>query len=484
VFTVLRRITPLLLAAAVLPLPLAAQHITLKTVPIPAGQQFELLPSRLMGMGSVHVAVDDPLLDPFSNPARGARLDEFRVLALPTFYSETNGQVGGRSLPLAVLVPGNRLFGAFAFALQQVDGPRPMGWMPGGTSVIQDNASTNVYVLGSLGARFNDGRTALGVSLFHADLGGVDAVNLLYGRSFAIEQDGTMTEVRAGLTHELGQERRLDAVISRNHLDMTHDVWYMDWRWLPTGNVETSTWNELNEDRTTTWGAHLRYTQPLGQQGARVGAILTGNTKAHPKIPNYNIVNIPRDPGNSAAFNIGVGLSSADGPAQFGMELVFEPARSHTWAYADSATATPTGVIPAGGKTVDNQFRFANWNVGVGVEREADRFGFQLGLRLRQIRYSLDQENFLTETRRRTKESWMEWTPAWSGVVKFAEFDLRYSGRFTARGWQGFAGPVFFGTRDLASSGTDFIIGPTQPVNMPAFRVTTHRLMLSMPFAL
>jgi hypothetical protein len=475
----------LLAAAAALPAPLAAQHITLKTVPIPAGEQFELLPSRLLGMGSVHVAVDDPLLDPFSNPARGARLEQLRVAALPTFYGEASNQVGGRSLPLAVLVPGERLFGVFAFALQQVDGPRTFGWFPGiDRNIIRDNSSSNVYILGSAGTRLNGGRTAVGASVYHADLGAVDAVNLLYGRSFAIEQDGAMTELRLGLTHDFGTARVLDAVISTNRLDMTHDVWYADWTWSPEWQSSVRTWNELNEDHTITWGAHLRYTQPVGTEGVRIGAILTGNTKAHPKIPNYNIVNIPRDPGNSAAFNIGLGLSSADGPASFGVELVFEPARSHTWAYADSVIATPTGSIPAGGVTVDNQFRFANWNVGVGVEREAQRLGFQLGLRLRQIRYSLDQQNFLTETRRKTRESWMEWTPTWSGVVKFAEFDLRYSGRFTARGWPDIGGPVIFMDRGTALSGTDFIIGPTAPVDLPEFRVTTHRIMLSIPFSL
>jgi hypothetical protein len=478
----------LVVVALALPQSGAAQHINLKTLPIPAGEQFELLPARNLGMASVRIAVDDPLADPFSNPARGALVQRLQVLALPTFYGEASNQVGGRSLPIAVLVPGQRVYGAFAFALQQVDGPRRFVWWPGlpptnDGRVIQDNSSSNVYVLGSLGTRLNRDRTALGASVYHADLGSVDAVNLLYGRSFAIEQHGGLTELRAGLTHDLEEGRRVDVVIANARLDMTHNVWYADWTWNQNAPPDVRTWNELNEDRTITWGAHVRYTQPLGDDGARIGAILTGNTKAHPKIPNYNVVNIPRDPGNSAAFNVGVGLSNTEGPATFGAELVFEPGRSHTWAFADTVIATPGGTLQPGDKTVDNQFRFANWNMAVGVDRQGGVFGFQLGLRLRQIRYSLDQHNYLTDNRRKTRESWMEWTPAWSGALGFPEFELRYSGRFTARGWPGvnFIGPVV--ALDSASpGGIDFLVGPTEPVNMPDFRVTVHRLMIAVPF--
>jgi hypothetical protein len=106
-----------------------------------------------------------------------------------------------------------------------------------------------------------------------------------------------------------------------------------------------------------------------------------------------------------------------------------------------------------------------------------------VGLRLRQIRYRLEQENFLTDTRRRTREDWMEWSPSWSYVVKFPEFEARYTGRFTARGWPESPDGFFVARAEAdAPGGTDFIIGPTEAVTMPDFRVTTHRLMISIPF--
>jgi hypothetical protein len=291
---------------------------------------------------------------------------------------------------------------------------------------------------------------------------------------------------RFGLSLELGRARRIVAVILRSKVDMTLDVLYQEWTWVDPQPVVRS-WNELNEDRTITWGAHLRYTQPLGTQGANIGFVATGSTKSHPKIPNYNVVNIPRDPGNSTAFNFGVGLSKVTERTSYAMELIFEPGRSHTWAYADTAVTTPAGVIQPGEKTVHNQFRYGNWNLAAGVQHETDRAGFQLGIRVHQTRFSLEQHNFLADTVRDTDERWIEWSPSWGGVLKFGDFDLRYTGRFTAKGspndiFRG-GGEVLM-MADAPALGVDFVVGPTGPVSLPEFRVTMHRLMVSVPFGI
>jgi hypothetical protein len=477
----------LLLATLLLPPAAAAQHIIIKTVPIPTGEQFNIFPAHNMGMGSVRVALEDTLLDPFSNPALAAHVTRLQIHALPTVYGEANRWVGGRTLPVALLVPGRRIFGGGAFAMQQIsDRATSPWWFAGGpASDFHDNSSSNLYVHGMLGARVNGGRSAVGISAYHADLGAVDGLALLYGNSIAIEQSGSLLELRAGATHDFGDDRRLDAVVLSSRLDMTHNVFYAEWTFDPiTGSGGRIDWTELNEDRTRTWGAQLRYTQPL-ETGTRIGFVAAANTKAHPKIPNYNLVNIPRDPGNSTMFNAGVGLSNAMGPARFGVDLVYEPGRSHTWAYADTVIATPTGTLDAGDKTIDNQFRFNNWALAMGLEREGDRYGFQLGLRLRQIRYTLDQQNFLTELRRNTRESWLEWSPSWSGVVKFPELELRYTGRFTAKGWPepGWFGGGVIVSPDGGPGGVDFVVGATGPVWLPEYRVTTHRLTVSVPLS-
>ena len=52
----------------------AAQFVSLKTVPIATEDQFLIFPSQNLGMAGVSIALDDPLLDPFVNPAKGSRL--------------------------------------------------------------------------------------------------------------------------------------------------------------------------------------------------------------------------------------------------------------------------------------------------------------------------------------------------------------------------------------------------------------------------
>jgi hypothetical protein len=34
----------------------------------------------------------------------------------------------------------------------------------------------------------------------------------------------------------------------------------------------------------------------------------------------------------------------------------------------------------------------------------------------------------------------------------------------------------------VPDAGVDFVVGPTGPVNIPAYRVTLHRFMVSVPF--
>src|SRR5687767_1931626 len=53
---------------------LPAQTITPRTVPVQMGQQFDIFPSDRAAMGRISIAIDDPLLDPFVNPAKAMRL--------------------------------------------------------------------------------------------------------------------------------------------------------------------------------------------------------------------------------------------------------------------------------------------------------------------------------------------------------------------------------------------------------------------------
>ena len=60
------------------------------------------------------------------------------------------------------------------------------------------------------------------------------------------------------------------------------------------------------------------------------------NRKDHPKIPNYELQNIPRDPGETWGFELGTGLSKDSGQIEVGLDVVLEPIWSRTWSELDS----------------------------------------------------------------------------------------------------------------------------------------------------
>lgn len=475
--------------------PLAAQSISLKTVPIATGEQYLIFPSRAMGMGGLSIAYDDPLQDAFANPARGVRLRGTWLMASPTTYDDGDARtVSGHTLPLAVTFGGERWFGTAAVALQELATPdrQVFWWMPvlDDGSLLRDDAATNAYVSASLGTSFDGGRTAVGVSAFKADLDAIDGVGQLYANSVNLSQSGSVTDLRLGLLRELGGERRVEGMVGKSDVDMTHDVVYLDW--LPWDSTQPNRPNvrartEVNRDRTTTWSASLRYTAPTADPDVRWGLLLIGNTKAHPKIPNYDLVNIPRDPGNSTIFGMGAGVTSRQGRTLIGAELMVQPGRSHTWAYADSVIKTPGGVVlQKGDKTVDNEFEFANGSVALGLEHEWDPGSIQLGIRVIRYGYDLVQQNFLRDTTVVTDESWIEWSPSWGGALKLGRAEVRYTGRWVARGFDPPGGQVWLARAEAdfaVPGGNDFIVAPTDPVNLPDFRVVTHRVTVTVPLS-
>jgi hypothetical protein len=483
----------LLLAAGA---PVAGQSMSLKTVPIATGEQYLVFPSKSLAMGGLSVAYDDPLGEAFGNPAKGVRLRGTRLIAAPTAYNGSGVEVAGQTLPLSLTLGGGRWFGTATVALQQLETPssQQFWWMPVATqSLLEDDAGTNAYLAGSLGTKLDD-RTAVGVSVYQADLDAIDGVGQLYANSMSISQSGSITDFRAGLLRELGGERRLEGMVGRSEVDMTHDVVYVNWLpWDPArpNDPRTTTRLEKNLDHTITWSGSVRYTAPTSDPGVRYGLVLIGNTKSHPKIPNYDLVQIPRDPGNSAIFGLGAGITSQQGGTMIGAELLLQPGNSHTWAFADSVTTTPGGTLQVGDKTVDNEFRFANWTMALGLDHQWRTAGVQLGLRVNRYGYHLDQENYLEDRSVETDEDWIEWSPSFGGNLKLGRAELMYTGRWVAKGfdypnrWFGWGGgrDVINAPGAFESGGNDFLIAPTRPADMPDFRVMTHRFTVVVPLS-
>jgi hypothetical protein len=487
--------------------PARAQLIPIKTIPIAQGDQFQIFPSNNLGMGGVSIALPDSLGDPFANPATTARLRASRFFSAPTVYSVSGGAGGGRSLPFALLVRSANWYGGLALVLQQVDPSRPpqQGGIvsppgvlrpAGGAQIPGPDLRThgNQYAFGMIGRSWPGSNLSIGASALWTGLHALDGVDLLYNGSIRVAQTGHAIDLRMGALKEWPGERgarTLEAVVLHNRFAATHDVLYADQFWDPgLQHFVVQPRTDHNFDHTNTWGAQLEYQIPLATPGWRIGWVATVNRATHPKLPNYDITNvavIPWDPGRSYAYNLGVGLSKVLGPATFGVDAIYEPIRSYTWADAIAPTATLGGdTIAAGGKTVENRFTFSNalFRIGVGrdiaLEGSPKAVGLQLGLMVRSINYRLQQTNHVELTQRSLRTGWLEWSPTWGLTLRFPELELRYRGRVTKGA--GRPGTQFISVvQGFAVSSGDILAVPSGPLSLVDVNTSTHQISLSLP---
>ena len=485
--------------------PVAAQIITIRTVPISQAHQFDILPSLRLGMGGVSIAVDDSLHDPFGNPALGARLTGSQFFGAPGLYSVSSRAGAGRTLPMGALVRSGPWFGGMSLAIQQVDFSEGSGFpipvCPNCRMLQTDVASFpliapthrsngNTYAQGMLGRVLSNG-LSIGGSVAWAGLHGIDGVDLLYAGSAGLKQSGHSLDLRLGALKQWEGNRSLSALVLHHRFATTHDVDYLDSFWDPVlQQFGQRVRSEENLDHTNTWGLHLEYRQPLRAPGWRLGWVATSNLMTHPKLPNYQIQeiqSIPRDPGNSEAFNFGVGISKSADQATLGVDVVYEPIWSYTWADAAGPVGTVSGAtIPTGGKTIENHFRFSNAIIRMGVaqdlpfDRAAKVAGLQLGLVVHSINYTLAQRDNVEARSRSLQQDWIEWTPTWGLSLRFPAWEVRYRGSVT----NGTGRPGVFGGDlrvDVAAPG-NVLVAPIGPVTMSGVRVMTHQVSISFPF--
>lgn len=468
-----------------------AQLVTPKTVPVAQGDQFLIFPSNKLGMGGVSIAVADTLHDGFVNPAKLTRVRTAQFYGAPAFYNVSGNAGGARTLPLGSLGTMGQWSGAFTMALQQLATGNDGFGFP---ERLSDRSSTNEYVSGVVARRLAQSGVSLGASLFWAGLDALDGVSMLYAGSQSIEQFGKLMDLRAGLVKDFAGDRTLELLVLHSRFDMTHDVTWQDFVWDSVNRRSIERQRvEHNQDRTNTWGLHLEYERPLSTNGWRIGWLGTVNRHAHPKIPNYQIQNIPRDPGTTWAYNLGFGLGRHIGPASFGIDFIYEPMHASTWADAARDTAVVGGgVIRQGGKTVENDFNFSNAIIRLGVGREAElgvdekkALGVQFGMTVHAIDYRLKQVNHVQQSRRTQNEDWVEWTPTWGLSLRFPELEIRYSGRYTSG--VGRPGVAFSGwaTPDIAAAGGGrgggIIAAPSGPLTLQDAHVIAHQVSFTLP---
>lgn len=482
-----------------------AQLIQIKTLPIADGDQWRIFPSANSGMADVSIALADSLLDPFVNPAKAARATAAggsSFFGSPVFYSVSQHAGGGRTLPAGVMARSGATFASLLLAVQELDDARqPTQNFPVALRTIEgtpvaapDPSRQNQFAFASVGRSLGRDLSLAG-SLQWSGLHDIDGTDLLYAGSVGVQQHGSDVDARLGLTKDWSAPhgtRTLEAIVLHNRFGMTHDVTWADTYWDPNTRTSTTVARVDHDiDQTRTWGLHLGYTQPLPDSAWRIGTIATTNLMSHPRLPDYQIARvavIPWDPGHSAAYNFGLGVSKVAAGTTFGLDAIYEPIATHTWGEAQEATTTPSGaIIPAGGKTTENHFRFNNavFRGGLGHELAVgphQKLRFQLGVAVRSIDYHLDQTDHVAEVGQRLHEHWTEWTRTWGLGLRFSDMEIRYSGRrLTGTGRPGIApaNNVVFAAADFA--GSNILAAPNGPLTLTDVAVTTHQISVSLP---
>ena len=182
-----------------------------------------------------------------------------------------------------------------------------------------------------------------------------------------------------------------------------------------------------------------------------------------------------------------MGVSRRSELALFGMDVVYQPIWSTTWAEASAPTATSGGgLIPVGGRTIENGFHFSNALLRLGVSREVARsltrtVTLQLGFLVRSVHYNLTQRDFVEGATHQLQESWAEWTPTWGLSLRHPDFDLCYRGS-VSHGTDRLVvtpsnGNVFADARPLGG----FFFPSSIPPTLSGVHVVTHQFSISLP---
>lgn len=472
----------------------AAQLIPIRTVPVASGDQFRLLPSQSMGMGGVRYAVDDSLADAWTDPAKGFRATT-AFIGSPTFYGISEGRGAGRSFPVAGMFSGSEWFGGASLALQEIENTDGAEIFWGGldvccfgccgpTRTLSETFGRNVYASGYFGRRLGEGPWSLGVGLSAASLDAMDGVDLLYAGADRIDQSGSITDVRISAYRDDPRER-LSLLVAHNRVSMEHDVTFTDWTWNDSATVVVpETRIEANEDKTRTWAARVAWDRSLEAPGWRVGVSGTVNRKSHPKIPNYSIQNIPRDPGDTWAYELGFGFSVDEENSTFAVDVAVQPIWSNTWQEADTSDVRVSeGRLSVGDRSIENDFFFTNVQMRSGLSQRIGDLGIQLGIEVRSYDYELEQVDRVEQSVRDQDESWIEWSPTFGTVYSLSALDIRYGLRITTgTGRPGTQRTFAVADQSLGGlESADFLLAPDGPLTLQDARVVTHQISVTLP---
>jgi hypothetical protein len=479
--------------------PARAQWIQIRTVPVVAANQGEFYPSLARGMGNLTFTLDDPLGASFMNPAKASLVNGIVLFSSPTRagWSNDNGRAvtstqgsslytgtALSSIPFGTLMNFGSVFGGAVVAYQGYKGDRtrqPFPWV-GPLDVIGPSAATtdlgaNTFVTGVLGYQTPDKTFAVGASASWGELSAIDGVNLLYPGATDIRQSGKVWDVKLGVLADLPDGDRLEFVAGRGISKATHEVSYPTFRGPVLGVVK-----EMNKDETREWLLHAVYLRPVGEHW-KIGGALTVNWKDHPKIPNYALANIPRDPGTSIAYNLGLGIRWSNERSFWGFEYVYEPITVNTWAEAgEQQGGIAIRTLPPDFKTVENFFDFANHSIRVGHSSISkwEWLEYRLGAQLHFYKYDLHQIDNIAHTARDFSTDWLETTLTGGLTARVGRLRLLYTLQLVlGNGLVGVSAPRFLAAPDGGVIRTNFDVLPAPAGELVVDDITlvTHQFV-------
>ncbi len=395
------------LLVLIVPVLMAGQALPVKTIPLLTMEQFIMTPSYRVGMGGVSIAVDDELGDAFANPARMPALDKNLYFLAPRYNGWTLSQLPRLFFP--VLEPIANMEGGFrssslvaipAGVLKQSGpeaglksavalsvAPEWLRYDDGGTlfgSGLHFNA-LNLPFMALAAGKVPWTDFFIGCGLSGVLVKGVDGVGMLYPGALSLEQSGYVLNSRVGLYRHGRRGGQLDMLVAGHSFGVQHKAKYDD-----GGSAS-------NKDTNYGLKAAAAYDRPLGG-GYRAGMAMEWSWRYHPKIPDYPLSGVPRDPGITRALDMGLGLSWLDDETLMAIDAIFERVDGRTWVAAETSTERDDGSnIPRGEPVLWNNYLFTNGLLRLGVEtRLREDLRVQLGSQIRTYRVDYTRKDEIT----------------------------------------------------------------------------------------
>lgn len=449
--------------ALLLPLTGSVQVIPVKTVPVLEGPSMGTVPYQNLLLSGLDFMLPDRLAEPFSNPARGALVDGVVMGSRPSFFRATGNLGSENYFPLSVQFSSPRGFGGLMAAMQRSEFFSSSGLFPLGSGGAARPRESNFLVQAYGGRTLGAGRWSIGAGLGLAHLNGLMAVPLLYNQNVT-SQSGYILTASAGLLHRFAKGKVFDATFLVQNFQMEH---FFGISPILSPDVGSG-YGE--KDHTVTWAWRLRYSTPLAMPGDRLGWQFTVNRKSHPKIPNYSLMNIPRDPGVTWAFQAGAGFSRETDQGQYGLEVIYEPIWSHTWV-------EPLGSEPV---PLENFFRFGNWRFNFAAVTRGEALNVGVGIRLHRIAYRLRQVRYVfldpivvppvpeapATLERKDRYHWLEWEPYLGFRYRLGGVQVQYVAQFAlGTGRPGVSLLVPAQTESMFATG-NYLIAPAGPLSL------------------